>query len=97
MAPPRRFLARSLLAQWVLRGALTMLALGVGYSSVTRSLAYVIQDDDPPRAHLLVPNDGPITALLANRQLTDGTSDNQVAASRLSRMARNTARAGSGR
>lgn len=87
MAPPRRFLARSLLAQWVLRGALAMLVLGVGYSSVTRSLAYVIQDDDPPRAHLLAPNDGPITALLANRQLADGTSDNQVAASRLSRMA----------
>lgn len=64
-----------------------MLALGVGYSSVTRSLAYVIQDDDPARAHLLAPDDGPITALLANRQLADGTSDNQIAVDRLSRMA----------
>lgn len=62
VAPRRRSAA-----EWGVRGALTIAAAGLGYFSVTYSLAYMIRGSAPERAHVLAPWDGRVTALLSEK------------------------------
>lgn len=53
--------------EWGVRGALAVAAAGLGYLSVTHSVAYMIRGSAPARAHALAPWDGRITALLSEQ------------------------------
>lgn len=53
--------------EWGVRGALAVAAAGLGYFSVTHSVAYMIRGSAPARAHALAPWDGRITALLSEQ------------------------------
>lgn len=52
-------------AEWAVRGGLAVAALAFGYVGVTRSLASCVKGVDPALAHVLAPEDGRITALVA--------------------------------
>ena len=52
---------------WIIRGALALVAAILGYLSITHSLANVLVESDPARAHLLDTENGPITAALAQK------------------------------
>lgn len=54
--------------EWGVRGALSVLALGIGCFSISDTLANVVIKLDPARAHSLAPGDGKITAELAEQQ-----------------------------
>lgn len=55
----------------IARLALAVVALVLGLFSVTRSVAYSVQFDDPATAHALAPDDGRITALLVFKQVSE--------------------------
>ena len=50
---------------WAVRTGLALLAVALGYQSVTYSMAVSAQRTDPARAHALAPGDGRIMAALA--------------------------------
>lgn len=54
-----------------MRGGLAFVAALVGYVGVTRSLAAVVRERDPERAHLLAPGDGRVTARLAEQRFAE--------------------------
>ncbi len=58
--------------EWAVRGALAVVAAGLGTVSVAHSLAYMIRGSDPERAHALAPWDGRITALLSEKLSAPG-------------------------
>lgn len=60
--------------EWAVRGALAVIAAGLGTVSVAHSLAYMIRGSDPGRAHALAPWDGRITALLSEQLSGPGAS-----------------------
>lgn len=67
--PERRAMSRSRRSptEWAVRGALAVVAAGLGTASIAHSLAYMIRGTDPQRAHALAPWDGRITALLSEQ------------------------------
>lgn len=72
----------------IVRGGLALLALVLGYVSVTHSLADLVKYRDPARAHVLAPGDGRVTALLAERTIADDAASNaQTSAVRLATLA----------
>lgn len=54
-------------AEWGLRAALALGAAALGYSSITHTVAYSLRSSATQLAHALAPNDGRITALLAEQ------------------------------
>lgn len=60
--------------EWGVRGVLALVAVGLGSVSIANSLADVIKENDPARAHLLAPGNGKITALLAEKRLGDAAA-----------------------
>ena len=54
-------------AEWGLRAALALGAAALGYNSVTHTVAYSLRSGAIQLAHALAPNDGRITALLAEQ------------------------------
>ncbi|MGW8192428.1 hypothetical protein [Sphingomonas hankookensis] len=79
---------RRSLTEWGVRGALAITAAGLGYVSVSHSLAYMIRASAPARAHALASWDGRITALLSE-QLSgpDATPADRKRADELARLA----------
>lgn len=74
--------------EWAVRGALAVVAAGLGTVSVSHSLAYIIRGSDPMRAHALAPWDGRITALLSERLSgPDASAANRRRADDLARLA----------
>lgn len=69
----RGFLARRSAKEWGVRGGLAVLAISLGGISIANSLAEVVKENDPARAHVLAPGNGKITALLAEKQLGDAS------------------------
>lgn len=69
----RGSLSKRSVKEWGVRGALAVLALGLGGISIANSLAEVVKGDDPAQAHVLAPGNGKITALLAAKQLGDAS------------------------
>lgn len=66
--PRRRAISsRRSMTEWAARGALAIVAAGLGTISVLHSLAYTIRGSAPARAHVLAPWDGRITALLSEQ------------------------------
>lgn len=57
--------------EWVRRGLLAAVAMAVGGVSIAHTLALVTVRRNPQLAYALAPNDGRITAALADRRLTD--------------------------
>lgn len=66
-------------SEWIIRGALALIAAIVGYVSVTHSLANVLVETDPARAHLLATDNGPITAAFAQKLFAEQPTPNQNA------------------
>lgn len=64
--------------EWGVRGALALVAVGLGSVSIANSLADVIKENDPAGAHVLAPGNGKITALLAEKRLGDATARHSV-------------------
>lgn len=86
--PRRGVLARRSAVEWGIRGALVLLFALLGYTSVAWTLGFVVKARNPARAHALAPGDGRITALLAEKALTDIPGPNERArAAQLSRQA----------
>ena len=84
----RGVFARRSAGQWASRGALAIFAIVLGALSVTHTLADVIRQTDPARAHALAASDGQITSLLAERRLETVLSSNASApVTRLARLA----------
>lgn len=84
---PRRGPRRSA-TEWGVRGALALAAAVVGYVGTTHSLAQVIVERDPARAHALAPWDGRITAHLAEQRFLDNPAGGaQTPAAQLARRA----------
>ena len=74
--------------EWAVRGALAVVAAGLGMISVVHSLAYTIRGSDPERAHALAPWDGRITALLSEKLSgPDATAADRRQADTLARLA----------
>lgn len=65
---------------WGLRAAVALITAAVGYISVTRTLAGVLEDRDPARAHALAPNDARVAAALAEKKFTDNPDGNPLSA-----------------
>lgn len=65
MRKGRAALPRRSAAEWGVRGALAIIAAGLGYISVNHSLAYMMRGSSPQRAHALAPWDGRISALFS--------------------------------
>lgn len=88
MAKRRVTRPRRSATEWGVRGALALAVAGLGYVSVTHSLAYMIRGSAPARAHALAPWDGRITALLSE-QLSgpDATPADRRRADELARLA----------
>lgn len=61
---------------WGARAALALLTASLGYVSVTRTLAGVLEDRDPARAHALAPNDARVAAALAEKKFTENPDSN---------------------
>lgn len=81
-------LSRRSAAEWGVRGALAIVAMGLGHLSVTHSLAYMIRGNAPERAHALAPWDGRITALLSVKLSgPDATPADRRQADELARLA----------
>lgn len=75
-------------AEWGVRGLLAVAALLIGYSSLTRTLAYSTRISDPERAHALSPGDGRITAQAAQALAgVEATSADRAQADRLAQVA----------
>lgn len=88
MPKRRAALPRRSAAEWGVRGALAIVAAGLGYLSVTHSLAYMIRGSAPERAHALAPWDGRITALLSEKLSgPDATPADRRQADALARLA----------
>lgn len=68
-------------AEWGVRGALAIVATGIGTFSVAHSLAYTVRAVAPERAHALAPWDGRITAILSEKLSGPGArpADRQLA------------------
>lgn len=64
---------------WLVRCALAVISAILGYVSVTHSLANVLVETDPDRAHLLAEGNGPISAALAQKLFIGHPSTNQNA------------------
>lgn len=64
---------------WIIRSTLASIAAILGYVSVMHSLANVLVEADPVRAHLLATSDGPITAALAQKLFTEQPTPNDKA------------------
>lgn len=64
----RRLLPRRSVTEWCIRGALSVVALGLAYISVRHSVAESVKRYSPVYAHQLAPDNGSITALLAQQQ-----------------------------
>lgn len=74
--------------QWGLRLVLAAIAAWLGYGAVTHSLAYVMRGQAPERAHAWAPNDGRITAILAEQRLgASASAGDRAEAHRLARLA----------
>lgn len=69
--PRRGVLARRSPTEWGIRAMLALLLAVLGYTSVAWTLGYAVRTQNPARAHVLAPGDGRITALLAEKALTD--------------------------
>lgn len=75
-------------SEWIIRGALALIAAILGYVSVTHSLANALVETDPVRAHLLATGDGAITAALAqNLFAAHPTVDQNAPFARLAQLA----------
>lgn len=86
----QRALSRRSAVEWAARGALMLLAIALGCSSVMHSLAYVIGTADPAHAHALAPSDGRLSASLATYDLAAHPDpDPNGATARLARSALN--------
>lgn len=75
----RGFVKRRRLA-WGVRAALALIAAALGCISVTRTLAGVLEDRDPARAHALAPNDARVMAALAEKKFTNNPDGNPLSA-----------------
>lgn len=72
----------------VIRIGLALIGLVLAYFSATHSLAYMVRQSDPARAHLLAPDNGRITATLAEKQFAEKPlPSEQTSAARLARLA----------
>lgn len=58
----RAIWARRSRIEWSIRIALAVIAVVIGYDSVTRSLAFTVRKQNPALAHALAPGDGQIAA-----------------------------------
>jgi hypothetical protein len=67
---PRGSLAKRPTSEWAVRGGLTVAALLLAYASLADTLANVAVKLDPARAHRMAPDDGKITAALAEQRFT---------------------------
>lgn len=67
--PRRRASARRPAIEWGFRGLLAIFAAALGYISVTYTLGYALKER-PARAHVLAPQDGRITARMAEALMT---------------------------
>lgn len=75
-------------AEWSVRALLAGLVAVLGYVSITHTLASVIADSNPERAHILAPEDGQIAALLASKLLgADPTPAQRKRSERLAQLA----------
>ncbi len=74
--------------EWGVRGALAIVAAGLGCVSVAHSLAYMIRGSAPAQAHALAPWDGRITALLSEQlSSVEATPADRRRADELARLA----------
>lgn len=64
---------------WIARSALALIAGTLGYFSVAHSLANVLVESDPARAHLLDTGNGLITAALAQKLFDEQPTPDQSA------------------
>lgn len=69
MPHPRRSVRWSPIG-WGVRGGIAILLAIAGWASVSQTLAYVVRERDPARAHRLALGDGRITALFADKLVT---------------------------
>jgi len=70
------------------RVSIAVVSIALGFHSVTGSLAQVLKKADPARAHILAPNDGVITAALAEQQFAmTSASDTDSEPAHLARLA----------
>lgn len=84
----RGHIARFSRAELGVRSGLALTALVLAYFSTTYSLAYMVRQTDPVRAHALAPESGRITALLAQKRFAEGPVSSERAPSvRLARLA----------
>ena len=65
--PRRNARLRRSSAEWGVRGALVIAAVGLGTFSVAHSIAYMMRASAPELAHAMAPWDGRITALLSEK------------------------------
>lgn len=84
----RRASARRSATDRAVRGLAAAVALGMGYVSVARTMAYALRTDNTEHARLLGPHDGRITALIAYRMAgVEATAADRARADRLAREA----------
>lgn len=69
--PTPILLPRRSVKKWALHGGLAIVAAAAGYLSITHSLATVIKTRDPVLAHALAPDNGRITAQLAEQRFME--------------------------
>lgn len=87
MMSPRHASVRRSATEKAFRGLLAIIAVALGYVSVTQSLGYTFKDDSA-RAHILAPNDGRVTALLSQSFVTaQATATDLAEGERLARLA----------
>lgn len=86
--PRRGSLTRRSATEWGIRGLLAVIIAVLGYASVSRSLAAVLQNDNPEQALRLAPRDGRVLATFSRTLIgMNATADERARASGVARRA----------